>query len=262
MSRFAVRICPNFLYNYRQSNLSKWIEKTTETPTYFYETDSRNSLTFFETREKENKKSFFMSYIYDQRTTQIELFEREIEPLIDNYIMKGFDVDLVVFGSDISGKRYSVLGPQQDPGLLYLSAEKIFKNFQSEHDSDHKGVFFSSVQIEKEVMKDNLNLNEQQQSQQSQQGKGKLSFKEDPKKGMYLHGQSRFKLNSPDELIQLFNRKSFKFGQMNIHNLFTLTMEKRIRKLVRSQHNQDSSYYRMIEKVGRLNILSICLPKI
>lgn len=68
-------------------------------------------------------KKFVLSHVFDQRSTQEEVFA-EIKPEIQS-TLDGYNVCIFAYGQTGSGKTYTMEGPTHDRGLIFRSLHEI-----------------------------------------------------------------------------------------------------------------------------------------
>ena len=68
---------------------------------------------------------FFLQRLYSAASAQGEIFHNEIRPLIID-LRKGLNSTVLVYGSNGSGKTYTMVGTEGDPGIIPLSIRELF----------------------------------------------------------------------------------------------------------------------------------------
>lgn len=70
--------------------------------------------------------SFPLSSCYDQNSTQEEIFERDVRPLID-VVYSGVTVTIFAYGVTSSGKTHTMQGTKAEPGVIPRVVEAMFQ---------------------------------------------------------------------------------------------------------------------------------------
>lgn len=72
-------------------------------------------------------------HIFDENISTKEVFEVVGKPIVDQTI-KGFNGTIFAYGQTASGKTYTMLGDESNPGVMVLAAKEIFKKIASAAD--------------------------------------------------------------------------------------------------------------------------------
>ncbi|KAL9654495.1 hypothetical protein ABK040_010515 [Willaertia magna] len=227
--RSVLRICPSYHYfsstnnNNNNSTINNNInnnqqqQQQTDTIKYYYEATDLEHFTVYENNIRENGKTFQCDYIYDNHTSQLDIFINEIVPYIEK-VLNGIDCNILLFGNDYSGKRYTLEGIKDSPGIFYKTIEYLF-NKKIELNNLFK-IYFNSVMINKEIIYDNLSLELLNSSENNQ-----LRLKDDKKKGIIIEGISNIEIKDLNQALHLFyevNNKFYKINNLNKHLILTL----------------------------------------
>lgn len=70
--------------------------------------------------------NFPLSSCYDQNSTQEEIFERDVRPLID-VVYSGVTVTIFAYGVTSSGKTHTMQGTKAEPGVIPRVVEAMFQ---------------------------------------------------------------------------------------------------------------------------------------
>ncbi|CAD8152681.1 unnamed protein product [Paramecium pentaurelia] len=84
-----------------------------------YETNNDNEIS--------NQKTFTFSQIYDQNSTQRNLHQEYVIPMIKDIFEKQKGVLVFTYGVTNSGKTYTIIGTQEAPGILPLTLQTLDK---------------------------------------------------------------------------------------------------------------------------------------
>ncbi|XP_012277725.1 kinesin-like protein KIN-7O [Orussus abietinus] len=68
---------------------------------------------------------FHFDHIFDADSTNIDIFNNVAKPVIEA-VVNGFNGTIFAYGQTSSGKTYTMMGTEQEPGILPLAVEHIF----------------------------------------------------------------------------------------------------------------------------------------
>jgi kinesin family member 22 len=66
------------------------------------------------------------SRIYSAATTQNDIFENEIQPVLHR-VLEGHKACVLAYGASSSGKTYTLIGPDKDPGIIPRTVATLFE---------------------------------------------------------------------------------------------------------------------------------------
>jgi len=139
--------------------------------------------------------------------------------------LNGYNCSIFAYGQTGAGKSYSMMGPVDDPGIIYRGLQDFFKKKQEVSDGSRIELEVSFLEIYNEQVGDLLNKKEAK----------KLKVRVDKKKGVYVQGLSIKAVASFEQakfLIDLgFNSRSVASTKMNAtssrsHCIFTMYIKK------------------------------------
>ena len=131
-----------------------------------------------------NYHNFTFDYVYDQNSTQEEVYEHSGKPAVLS-ILEGYNATLIAYGQTGTGKTFTMEGFKyntSDPqrGMIPRAVEEIFHYIESADSSDSKFmVRVSYVQIYNENISDLLKTD-----------RVSLQIREEKKKGVFVEGLS------------------------------------------------------------------------
>ncbi|XP_024194364.2 kinesin-like protein KIN-8B [Rosa chinensis] len=109
-------------------------------------------------------------------------------------VVHGLNATVFAYGSTGSGKTYTMVGTQNDPGLMVLSLHTIFDLIKKDKSSDEFEVTCSYLEVYNEVIYDLL-----------EKSSGHLELREDPEQGIIVAGLRCIKVQSADKILELLN---------------------------------------------------------
>jgi hypothetical protein len=68
--RVVLRICPHYSFSHEK--------QLTQSPKYYYEASDLQHFTVYESARRDNGKTYLIDTIYDQNTSQLDIYEKEV----------------------------------------------------------------------------------------------------------------------------------------------------------------------------------------
>lgn len=119
MVRAVVRICPNV--SFHPSILPS------STPRYFYEATDLENFKLYESNVRHCGLESRVDMIYDQNCSQYDFFEKEVSKYVQMAV-RGTDSSVLLLGCPHGGRRYSLEGTSEYPGLYFRSLDMILSS--------------------------------------------------------------------------------------------------------------------------------------
>ncbi|KAI5325078.1 PREDICTED: kinesin [Prunus dulcis] len=152
---------------------------------------SKDYLERIQNRTKEKKYCF--DHAFDPGCTNLDVYTKCILSVISG-VVNGLNATVFAYGSTGSGKTYTMVGTQDDPGLMVLSLHTIFDLIKRDKSSDEFEVTCSYLEVYNEVIYDLL-----------EKSSGHLELREDPEQGVIVAGLRCIKVQSADKILELLN---------------------------------------------------------
>ncbi|CDP02664.1 unnamed protein product [Coffea canephora] len=152
---------------------------------------SKDYLDRIQNRTKERRYNF--DYVFGPISTNLDVYQRSIHSTIAG-VIQGLNATVFAYGSTGSGKTYTMVGTQDDPGLMVLSLKTIFDLIKKDNSCDQFEVTCSYLEVYNEVIYDLL-----------ERSSGHLELREDPEQGIIVAGLRCIKVNSADKILELLN---------------------------------------------------------
>ncbi|WCJ32055.1 P-loop containing nucleoside triphosphate hydrolases superfamily protein [Euphorbia peplus] len=152
---------------------------------------SKDYLDRVQNRTKEKKYCF--DHAFSPHSTNLDVYKRSISSVIYG-VVQGLNATVFAYGSTGSGKTYTMVGTQNDPGLMVLSLHTIFNLIKNDKTSDAFEVSCSYLEVYNEVIYDLL-----------EKSSGHLELREDPEQGITVVGLRCIKVHSADKILELLN---------------------------------------------------------
>ncbi|CAD8202788.1 unnamed protein product [Paramecium pentaurelia] len=106
------------------------------------------------------EQKFTFDKILDSNTNQQEVYDEIGKPIIDQ-ILQGFNATLLMYGQTSSGKTYTMIGDQQQPGIIKRTINDLFDAIDSSPTESEFRIKIQIVEVYKEKVKDLLDINKQ-----------------------------------------------------------------------------------------------------
>ena len=129
---------------------------------------------------KSHTKEFEFDFVFDESTTQDEVYTNTTKMLLDN-IMHGYNSTVFAYGATGSGKTYTMVGNDDSPGLMIKAIQDLFEKVKEQQMNDkHYTIKLSYIEVYNETLKDLL-IDKQTQTQA-------LDIRDSPDKGTVITG--------------------------------------------------------------------------
>lgn len=116
-----------------------------------------------------------------------------------DHTLSGYNTCIFAYGQTGSGKSYTMMGNEEDPGIIPRTCEDLFKEIEKLDESERTRVRVSYFEIYNEQVRDLLTA-----------ANKPLRVREDPKTGPYVEQLSEFPIESFDEF-----KKYMQLGNTN-----------------------------------------------
>ncbi|KAK4760920.1 hypothetical protein SAY87_005813 [Trapa incisa] len=152
---------------------------------------TKDYLDRIQNRTKEKKYCF--DHAFGPECSNLDVYNRCISSTISG-VVQGLNATIFAYGSTGSGKTYTMVGTQDDPGLMVLSLHTVFELIKKDSSSDEFEVNCSYLEVYNEVIYDLL-----------EKTSGHLELREDPTQGIVVAGLRSIKVRSADKILELLN---------------------------------------------------------
>ena len=154
---------------------------------------NNDSISIFQ--ENKPEKNFEYDYIFDQKSTQNEVYE-EVTLLIQSMV-QGNNICIIAYGQTCTGKTYTIQGPDsKNPGIVPRAAKELFlilNNFS-------KSNFFESIRLSLTI----IEIYNEQIYNLLEESTPSLNLYEDSSGNLVIPELNPISVNSYDETIKLF----------------------------------------------------------
>ncbi|KAL7992222.1 hypothetical protein Chor_016478 [Crotalus horridus] len=143
--------------------------------------------------KRQNKDlKFVFDAIYDEHSTQLEVFEDTTKTFLGGFL-NGYNCTVLAYGATGAGKTHTMLGSPEDPGVMYLTMMELYNSIDRMKEEKHCAIAVSYLEVYNEQIRDLL------------VDSGPLAVREDPQKGVLVHGLTLHQPKSADEILQMLD---------------------------------------------------------
>ncbi|EKX31906.1 hypothetical protein GUITHDRAFT_159015 [Guillardia theta CCMP2712] len=153
---------------------------------------------------KASKKAFMFDGVYDQSSSQKDVFEHVVKPVVDE-VLQGYNCTVFAYGQTGTGKTYTMEGEVNNcgsvmppgAGVVPRAVAHVFK-YLEENDFEYQ-VRISVVELYNEELSDLIASTDDHCTGQLR----KLRLMEDPKKGVVLQGVEERAVKSAADIFSI-----------------------------------------------------------
>ncbi|NXM20866.1 KI18A protein, partial [Ploceus nigricollis] len=142
-------------------------------------------------RQRKDLK-FMFDAIFDDSSSQLEVFEHTTKNLIDGFL-NGYNCTVLAYGATGAGKTHTMLGSPEDPGVMYLTMMTLYKRMDQIKDDKTCDVAVSYLEVYNEQIRDLL------------VNSGPLAVREDGQQGVVVQGLTLHQPKSAEEILQMLD---------------------------------------------------------
>ncbi|XP_049896194.1 kinesin-like protein KIF18A isoform X2 [Epinephelus moara] len=132
---------------------------------------------------------FVFDHVFGEDSTQDDIFESTTKGVLDG-VMNGFNCTVFAYGATGAGKTHTMLGSQNDPGVMYRTMTELFKRMDDAKEEKEFAVAFSYLEVYNEQIRDLL------------ANVGPLAVREDSSKGVVIQGLTLHKPKSAEHILE------------------------------------------------------------
>ncbi|KAI0853488.1 kinesin-domain-containing protein [Daldinia vernicosa] len=105
--------------------------------------------------KKVKDQVFAFDRIFDENTTQTEVYEATTKNLLDS-VLDGYNATVFAYGATGCGKTHTITGTAQMPGIIFLTMQELFEKIADRSDEKHTEISLSYLEIYNETIRDLL----------------------------------------------------------------------------------------------------------
>ncbi|CAJ1049776.1 kinesin-like protein KIF18A [Xyrichtys novacula] len=132
---------------------------------------------------------FVFDHVFNENSTQADIFENTTKGVLDG-VMNGFNSTVFAYGATGAGKTHTMLGSQNDPGVMYRTMKELFKRMDDAKEEKEFAVAFSYLEVYNEQIRDLL------------ANAGPLAVREDSSKGVVVQGLTLHQPKSAEHILE------------------------------------------------------------
>ncbi|XP_078521107.1 kinesin-like protein KIF19 isoform X2 [Lissotriton helveticus] len=140
------------------------------------------------------EKTFVFDMVFDEKATQEEVYVSTTKTLIDG-VIAGYNATVFAYGPTGTGKTYTMLGMDSEPGIYIQTLNNLFKSIEATSDNIIYAVSMSYLEIYNELIRDLLNPSS-----------GYLELREDSRGNIQIAGITEVSTNNAQKIIQLLTK--------------------------------------------------------
>jgi centromeric protein E len=174
--------------------------------------------------------SFSLDNVFVQENGNALIYQNLGKQLVEYAIIKGVNATIFAYGQTSTGKTWTMLGNEEDPGIIPLALKDLFSKISS-HEGSESGVIYSVkasyLEIYNEIIYDLLD-----------RANSNLKVHETPERGVFVGKLSEWAVTDSLEALNLLKRgeENRKIGCTNMnerssrsHTIFQLTISSKPR---------------------------------
>ena len=183
--------------------------------------------------------SYKFSKVFDENSTQEEVFELTCKPLLDDLIFNQKSGLVFTYGMTNAGKTYTVIGTPENPGILPLALKSLLEYDENEKNKGRKNNFYFYCNFVEIYNEDVFDLLADDQTGKNKYFKKKLSVKENLNSVFFLQDVTFAKLDNLESFNTILNKGISK----KVHSSTTLNQNSSrshtIFKIILLKENKD-----------------------
>ncbi|XP_066433936.1 kinesin-like protein KIF19 [Eleutherodactylus coqui] len=145
-------------------------------------------------QNRSRQRTFVFDEVLDQCASQDCVYESTTKSLVEG-IVSGYNATVFAYGPTGTGKTYTMLGMDSDPGIFIRTLNDLFRTIKEISDRTDYSVSLSYLEIYNELIRDLLNPSS-----------GFLELREDAKGNVQIAGITEFFTHDAEEAIVLLKK--------------------------------------------------------
>ena len=192
-------------------------------------------------RTKEQTLAF--DYAFDQFEGQKDIFNCTTKFLIEG-VTNGFNATVFAYGATGAGKTYTMLGTEENPGIMSLTMNELFERIKSYPEREYT-IKLWYLEIYNENIRDLLVNNSDN-----------LDLREDPNKGLVVSGITEINPKSSEHILNILKKGNKNRTTESTNANETSSRSHAILQIMVSYKNKASGINYEI-KYGKLNLIDL-----
>ncbi|SCV04615.1 LAME_0H19834g1_1 [Lachancea meyersii CBS 8951] len=145
---------------------------------------------------RSGEHKFVFDRVFRMDASQLEVYEATTRPLLDA-VLDGFHGTVFAYGATGCGKTYTVSGPAQNPGIIFLTMQELFGKIDQMRDTKRFELTASYLEIYNESIRDLL---------EPETSSKKLVLREDSHRHISVANLSHHPLKTVEDVMDLVVR--------------------------------------------------------
>ena len=177
--------------------------------------------TVFKNRNREQTYAF--DFAFDKHTSQEVVFENSTKFLIDG-VVNGFNATVFAYGATGAGKTYTMLGNDNNPGIMPLTLRELFNKVNSFGDREYKLKFWY-LEIYNENIRDLLKFIGKNNNHSLENTNNEyLDLREDPERGIVVSNITEVNVSNSSDMLKILKRE-IEIGHKKLQELMKLLQD-------------------------------------
>uniref|UniRef100_A0A4X2JVS3 Kinesin-like protein n=1 Tax=Vombatus ursinus TaxID=29139 RepID=A0A4X2JVS3_VOMUR len=144
------------------------------------------------TKRKRKDLKFVFDAVFDETSTQCQVFEHTTKPVLNNFL-NGYNCTVLAYGATGAGKTHTMLGSPEEPGVMYLTMLGLYKSMDQIKDEKLCSITVSYLEVYNEQIRDLLTNSRP------------LAVREDAQRGVVVQGLTLHEPKTSEEILQLLD---------------------------------------------------------
>ena len=158
--------------------------------------------TVFKNRNREQTYAF--DFAFDKNSSQNLVFENSTKFLIDG-VVNGYNATVFAYGATGAGKTYTMLGNDNNPGIMPLTLRELFNKVNLLSDREYKLKFWY-LEIYNENIRDLLKFVNKNNNNLENTSNEYLDLREDPERGIVVSGITEINVTNSSDMLKILKR--------------------------------------------------------
>lgn len=141
------------------------------------------------TRRINKKLTMDFDYVFDSECQNVNVYEGCMQSMIKS-LMDGYNCSIFVYGATGAGKTHTMLGHDEEAGIVFLTVRELFERMDSQNVERHFDIGVSYLEVYNELVMNLLSKS------------GPLKLRENSH-GVEVGGLALMKITNADDLINL-----------------------------------------------------------
>ena len=190
-------------------------------------------------------------YAFNEKESQESIFNCTTKPLIEG-IINGFNAAVFAYGATGAGKTYTMLGDEENPGIMTLTFRELFKEIKKYSNRDYI-IKLCYLEIYNENIKDLLISNSPN-----------LELREDPNRGLIVSGITEILTTSGEHILSILEKgnknrttEATNANQTSSRSHAILQIIVAYKEKENNIKNINNNYINNKIKIGKLNLIDL-----